>query len=74
MFLFQCPACGQRELRSTRSLSSFTSTARGIELAIACSRCGTTVRTVTGARVAAPATPLAPSTAPAPAVGAGVAA
>lgn len=73
MFLVECPACGQRELRSTRSLSSFTTTAHGIELAVACSRCGATVRTVTGAHAAAPATPLTPSTTPA-VVGAGVAA
>jgi hypothetical protein len=50
MFLLECPACGQRELRSTRSLSSFANTDHGIELAMSCSRCGTSVHTLTGAR------------------------
>ena len=76
MFLLHCPACGQRELRSTRALSSFTNTAHGIELAAECSRCGSTVRMMTGARAAAPgprlASPSEPAS-PAP-VGDGVAA
>ena len=54
MFLLHCPACGQRELRSTRALSSFTNTSRGIEVAVACSHCGAEVHLVTGARAAAP--------------------
>ena len=53
MFLLHCPACGQRELRSTRALSSFANTAHGIELAMRCSRCGTSVHTLTGARAGA---------------------
>jgi len=53
MFLLHCPACGQRELRSTRALSSFTNTSRGVEVAIGCSRCGSVVRTLTGARARA---------------------
>jgi len=73
MFLVYCPACGQRELRSTRALSSFTTTAHGIELAVDCSRCGATVRLLTGARAAAPAPRVASPSSPAP-VGAGVAA
>jgi hypothetical protein len=70
MFLLECPSCGQRELRSTRSLSSFANTANGIELAMSCSRCGTSVHTLTGARAGSvshrAATPVA-APAPAPA-------
>jgi C4-type Zn-finger protein len=69
MFLLHCPVCGQRELRSTRSLTSFTSTPHGIEIAMGCSRCGSIVRTLTGARAAGPR----PATSRTPA-GAGVAA
>lgn len=50
MFLLHCPACGQRELRSTRSLTSFTSTAHGIEFSMKCTGCGSLVHTLTGAR------------------------
>jgi uncharacterized Zn finger protein len=50
MFLLHCPACGQRELRSTRALSSFTNTAHGIKLTMTCTQCGSLVHTVTGAR------------------------
>jgi uncharacterized Zn finger protein len=50
MFLLHCPACGQRELRSTRALSSFSSTPHGIELTMKCTGCGSLVHTVTGAR------------------------
>jgi hypothetical protein len=71
MFLLHCPVCGQRELRSTRALSSFTNTSCGIEIAMGCSRCGSVVRTLTGARSAAPVR-RSPD-APAP-TGAGVAA
>jgi hypothetical protein len=53
MFLLHCPACGQRELRSTRALSSFTTTARGIELTMKCTRCASLVHTLTGARAGA---------------------
>lgn len=53
MFLLHCPACGQRELRSIRSLSSFANTASGVELAMSCSSCGTSVHTLTGARAGA---------------------
>ena len=75
MFLVHCPACGQRELRSTRALSSFSSTARGIEIAMACSRCGVTVHTLTGVRATAPAPVPSAVTAAVPApAGAGVAA
>jgi hypothetical protein len=48
MFLVHCPVCGRRELRSPRSLTHFANTARGIELAVRCSTCGSKVRMVTG--------------------------
>jgi uncharacterized Zn finger protein len=54
MFLLHCPACGQRELRSTRAISSFVNTPLGIEIAMGCSRCGSVVRTLIGARAATP--------------------
>ncbi len=66
MFLLQCPACGQRELRSTSALSSFANTARGIEMVIGCSRCGTAVHTITGVRAGAPTVGCAASTVPSP--------
>jgi uncharacterized Zn finger protein len=65
MFLLHCPACGQRELRSTRSLASFTNTAHGIELTMKCTQCGSLVHTVTGAH--AGRTESRSSTPPAPA-------
>ena len=52
MFLVQCPACGQRDLRSARAFSSFHSTDRGIEITVGCSRCGTEVHVLTGAGAA----------------------
>lgn len=63
MFLLDCPACGQRELRSSRALASFTTTAHGIEIVIGCTRCGAEVHLVTGACAAAPGrrTPQAPA-------------
>jgi len=53
MFLLHCPACGQRELRGVHGLSSFSNTDHGIELTMSCSRCGTAVHTLTGARAGA---------------------
>jgi hypothetical protein len=63
MFLLHCPACGQRELRSTRSLASFTTTAHGIELTMKCTRCDSLVHTLTGARAgtAGPRTTVGPA-------------
>ncbi|HEX6165967.1 MAG TPA: hypothetical protein VFZ30_04235 [Acidimicrobiales bacterium] len=48
MFLVDCPACRLRELRGARSLLGFANTAHGVEWAIACSRCGMVVRSLTG--------------------------
>lgn len=56
MFLVDCPACGLRELRGTRSLLELANTAHGVEWAIACARCGAVVRTAGGRRTAEPAT------------------
>jgi hypothetical protein len=69
MFLLHCPACGQRELRSSRSLTSFSSTAHGIELTMKCTRCDALVHTLTGARAgtAVPRTFATAAPAPAPA-------
>lgn len=64
MFLVHCPACGQRELRSTRAFSSFRSTHHGVEIAVGCSRCGTEAHLLTGAAAAATAVAaIAPSAA-----------
>ena len=54
MFLLECPACGQRELRSVHALSSFANTDHGIELTMGCTRCGASVHTLTGARALRP--------------------
>lgn len=56
MFLVDCPVCGHRELRGTRALLHLTNTPEGVAYAIACSRCGTAVRTLAGRLATRPAT------------------
>ena len=65
MFLLHCTACGQRELRGAHGLTSFSNTVHGIEYAMDCTRCGATVRMITGARVASTVLDAAEPTAPA---------
>lgn len=48
MFVVDCPACGQRELRSVHAVTGASNTSRGIELALTCSNCGAALRFVTG--------------------------
>jgi len=55
MFLVDCPVCGHRELRGTRALLDLANTPDGVAYAIACGRCGTAVRTVTGRLATRPA-------------------
>lgn len=54
MFLVDCSVCGHRELRGTRALLDLTNTADGVAYAVACGRCGTAARTVTGRLAARP--------------------
>jgi hypothetical protein len=51
MFVVDCPACGQHELRSLHAVTGLSNTSRGIELALTCSNCGAPLRVVTGRQV-----------------------
>ena len=55
MFLVDCPVCGHRELRSARALLDLANTPDGVVYTIACHRCGTAARTVTGRLATRPA-------------------
>ncbi|MGH8894813.1 MAG: hypothetical protein ACRDWY_16150 [Actinomycetes bacterium] len=40
MFLTDCQACGQRELRGARAIDLLVNTDQGIDVVYSCTRCG----------------------------------